>query len=111
MQNQLMNVTVAASLPSLYSQEEKGDAALAMVKYFCLTSNWTWYATEYDPLEGMFFGLVHGFEVELGYFTLAEFEELNASSVFPVIERDLYWVPKSLADIRREIEERGSGRQ
>jgi hypothetical protein len=110
MQNQLMNAAVAASLPPLYSQEEKGDAALAMVKYFCLSSNWTWYATEYDPVEKTFFGLVHGFEVELGYFTLAEFEELNASSVFPVIERDLHWQPKSIAAIRQEIEENGGCR-
>lgn len=109
MHNQLMNATVAASLPPLYSQEVKGDAAFAMVKYFCVSSNWTWYATEYDPLEGMFFGLVHGFEVELGYFSLEEFEALNASSAMPVIERDLYWRPKSIAAIRREIEEQGGG--
>ena len=31
--------------------------------------------TEYDPAEGVAFGLVSGFELELGYFTLQEILE------------------------------------
>jgi hypothetical protein len=30
-------------------------------------SSWTWYSTEFDG-EDLFFGLVVGFETELGYF-------------------------------------------
>ena len=111
MENQLMNATVEASLPPLYSQEERGDAALAQVKYFCLTSDWRWYASEYNPEEKLFFGLVHGFEAELGYFSLEEFEALNAASGLPVIERDLYWKPMSIGQIKQEIEEYGSCRR
>jgi len=109
--NELMSPAIEAILPPLYSQEEKGDAALAVVKYFCLTSNWTWYATEYDPVDKLFFGLVHGFEAELGYFSLDDFVALNASSGFPVIERDLYWKPMAIAQIKQEIEEHGSCRR
>ena len=54
-------------LPKLYSQEEKGDEAVAYVKFFTPWSNWTWYATEFDG-EDTFFGLVIGLETELGYF-------------------------------------------
>lgn len=111
MESQLMNATVEASLPALYSQEEKGDVALVVVKYFCLTSDWRWYATEYDSVEKLFFGLVHGFEVELGYFSLEEFTALNASSGMPVIERDLYWKPMTIGAIKQEIEEYGYCRQ
>ena len=111
MENQLMNSAVEATLPVLYSQEEKGDAALAVVKYFCLTSGWRWYATEYDPEEKLFFGFVHGFEVEMGYFSLTEFEELNAAQSMPVIERDLYWTPMTIGGIKQEIAEYGHCRQ
>lgn len=111
MDNQLMNATVAATLPPLYSQEERGDSALAVVKYFCLTSDWRWYATEYNPEQKTFFGLVHGFEVELGYFSLEEFEALNASSGMPVIERDLYWRPMMIGAIKQDIIEYGHCRQ
>jgi hypothetical protein len=111
MENQLMNATVAASLPALYSQEVKGDASLAVVKYFCLSSDWRWYATEYDPEDKLFFGLVHGFEVELGYFSLGEFEALNATSGMPVIERNLHWKPMSIGVIKQDIAEYGYCRQ
>lgn len=111
MENKLMTQEVEATLPGLYTQEEKGDAALAVVKYFCLASDWRWYATEYNPEEKLFFGLVHGFEAELGYFSLEEFEALNASSGMPVIERDLYWKPMSIGAIKQEIEEFGYCRQ
>lgn len=57
-------------LPTLRSGEELGLVAKAQVKFFTLDSNWTWYASEFDG-EDVFFGLVSGFEVELGYFTLS----------------------------------------
>jgi hypothetical protein len=52
-------------LPELYSQEEKGLAAEAQVKFFTPWSHWTWYASEFDG-EDLFFGLVAGDFVELG---------------------------------------------
>ena len=61
-------------LPPLYSQDGKGEATIAHVKFFTPDSNWTWYATEFDPESGLFFGLVQGFEEELGSFSLAELE-------------------------------------
>lgn len=55
------------SLPPLYAQDGKGYDAVAYVKFFTPDSNWTWYATEYDPSTGTFFGLVCGMETELGF--------------------------------------------
>lgn len=84
-------------LPALYSQDGKGDKAIAHVKYFTPSSNWTWYATEFDG-DDTFFGLVDGFEKELGYFSLSELESIKGPLGLP-IERDLYWQPKPLAQI------------
>ncbi len=84
-------------LPPLYSGEEKGMEALAQVKFFTPDSNWTWYASEFDG-EDIFFGLVSGYEVELGYFSLKELQETTGPMGL-LIERDLYFEPKTLRDI------------
>ena len=81
--------------------------AIAPVKFFTPDSNWTWYPSEFDG-EDLFFGLVSGFEVELGYFTLQESKE--ARGLLGVqVERDLYFEPKSLRELmekhRRERRE------
>lgn len=94
----LLTKEVARQLPPLYSQEEKGGDAVAKVKFFTPWSSWTWYATEYDPEEQNFFGLVDGHEKELGYFSLREMEEVKGPYGLQ-IERDLYWRPKPLREI------------
>ena len=83
------------------SQDALDENAIVVAKFFTPSSNWTWYATEYDPESGNFFGLVDGFEVELGYFALAELE----SVVGPLglgIERDLYWTEMTIAEVRNK---------
>lgn len=100
-----MNEEVAKLLPPLYSNEEKNpDSVMAPVKFFTPDSNWTWYAVEYDPDEGLFFGLVDGFEVEFGYFSLMELESVTGPLGLH-IERDLYWSPRPVHQIRMEIDE------
>ena len=84
-------------LPLLYSGEEKGLDAMAQVKFFTPDSSWTWYASEFDG-DDIFFGLVSGFEVELGYFSLKEMQEVRGPLGLP-IERDLYYEPKSLREL------------
>jgi hypothetical protein len=91
-------------LPTLYSQEEKGLEAQAVVKFFTPDSNWTWYATEFDG-QDLFFGLVVGFETELGYFSLSELEAAKGPLGLP-IERDSHFEPKSLEGLM-EIHRRG----
>jgi len=93
-------------LPRLYSQEEEGLEAQAVVKFFTPDSNWTWYASEFDG-EDRFFGLVDGFELELGYFSLSELEQVHGPLGLP-IERDLHFDPTSLRELMRIHERRGS---
>ena len=89
---------VRESLPPLYSQDGKGLEALALVKFFSPDSNWTWWATEFDPDQSIFFGLVEGFEKELGYFTLEQIEEARGPYGLP-IERDIWFEPKPLSSL------------
>jgi hypothetical protein len=46
---QLLPGNIAKQLPPLYSQEEQGENAIAVVKFFTPWTGWTWYASEYDP--------------------------------------------------------------
>lgn len=85
-------------LPELYQTENQGDKAMAVVKFFTPGSNWTWYATEFDG-EDTFFGLVDGFEMELGYFSLSELQSTRGPLGLK-IERDRHFTPKSIAEIK-----------
>ena len=101
---QLMTQEVRRKLPPLYSQENLGGEAIAYVKFFTPDNSWTWYTTAGSP-EGddfIFFGLVEGHEKELGYFSLKELESVRGPMGLP-IERDLYWQPKTLAEIAPEM--------
>lgn len=89
---------IREKLPELYSQEDKGLDAEAVVKYFSPDSGWYWYASEYDG-EDIFFGLVVGHEIELGYFAMSELRQVRGPLNLP-IERDLYYQPKSLGELR-----------
>ena len=94
---QLMTSEIAARLPPLGSQDGLGYDAVAQVKYFTPDNSWTWYATEYDPEERMFFGLVLGCEQELGYFSLDEIKAARGPLGLP-IERDLHFTPKPIRE-------------
>ena len=79
---------VLEKLPPLGTDELN---ARVLVKFFHPTSQWTWYATEYDPKDRVFFGFVVGFEEELGEFPLDDMEEFRGGALNMPIERDLYW--------------------
>jgi hypothetical protein len=88
---------IARKLPPLYSQEEQGENALAVLKLFTPWTNWTWYASEYDPEQRLCFGVVVGLEREYGYFSIEELEKIKGPGGL-TIERDLYWKPKPLKE-------------
>jgi len=89
---------IREKLPNLYAGEELGLMALALVKFFTPDSNWTWYASEFDGHDS-FFGLVSGFEVELGYFSLSELQSVKGPLGLS-IERDLHFKPQPLKDLQ-----------
>ncbi len=95
---ELLDGETRAVLPPLYANEHLGIKAIAPVKYFSPDSGWVWYPTEYDGVD-IFFGLVSGFELELGYFTLGDLEAIRGPLGLP-IERDLYYQPTDLETIQ-----------
>jgi hypothetical protein len=73
---------------------------IIVTKFFAPWSNWTWYATAYDETTGLFFGIVCGTHVELGYFSMQDLKGLRGPMGLHV-ERDLYWKEKRLSDLKK----------
>ncbi len=65
------------NIPKLYETEEQKDP-IAHIKLFI--DGWTWYIIEIDKSDyNTCYGLVDGFEQELGYFSLSELESISDS--------------------------------
>lgn len=65
------------SIPELYASTILKDP-ICKFKIFLPNSNWTWYIIEIDKSDyNTCYGLVDGFEQELGYFTIRELENLR----------------------------------
>ena len=98
---QLLTKELRDRLPALYSTDGMGDDAIVQAKFFTPDSSWDWYPIEFDG-DDLFFGLVDGFEQELGYFSLSELQSVRGPWGLP-IERDLYFTPKPLREVRAEL--------
>src|ERR1700674_4420846 len=95
---QLLPDAILESLPTYDSTLETPRAELtAQVKFFYPDFGWTWYVVARDGDDWMW-GLVDGFEKEVGPFLLSELL-LNRGKLGCAIERDLYFKPTLLADL------------
>jgi len=83
-------------LPDLYAIEDQGSDAHALVHLFHPNTHWHWYLLERGQGEkaDVLFGLVHGFEVEYGYISLAELERNG-------VEYDPDWTPRRVGTIEQ----------
>lgn len=96
---ELMTGELEKLFPPLCTTEKKNPEDITVIaKFFDPTGSWTWYATEYDPKERLFFGFVRGFENELGYFSLDELESVKGRFGLG-IERDLHFGKHTLAEV------------
>ena len=96
--HQLMNQELLDEFAKIGCQKNADDPII-VAKFFTPWSCWTWYATEFDPEELRFFGLVIGHEQEFGYFSLAEMVEIRGPMGLR-IERDIYTKPDRYSDLR-----------
>ena len=102
--HKLMPKDLAETIPALHANEnvENTDDVMARAKLFCPYNGWRWYITEWNAETGQCFGLVQGFEEEWGYFDLTELAAATVLGGVPAIERDLYWEPRTIGEIKRE---------
>ena len=101
----LMTKEILKKIPALYAGEDTPlDDKICHVKFFHPMSSWRWFATEFDPETGIFFGWVDGAFPEWGNFSLQEMEDCKIRGLG--IERDMYMSPKPMKEIR-EYQQRG----
>lgn len=96
----LISDELAGIIPPLYAQEQVKDP-IVWAKFFTPDSSWTWYVTEYNPEDRLCFGLVDGWEQEMGYFSVAELESVRGPMGLKV-ERDLYFRPCPLSKVKEK---------
>jgi len=99
MKQKLLTKEIINRIPALYSQDGVKDK-MVHAKFFTPYSNWTWYATEYDPTDRIFFGYVIGFEKEWGNFSLDELEAAKGPCGAQGVERDKFFTPKLMSEIK-----------
>ena len=97
----LVTKELEKKFPEIYETQNQKDP-IVQAKYFCPWNGWTWFATEFDKEEGIFYGLVAGLEIEFGYFSLNEFETVEGPFGLK-IERDLYWEPTPLSKVKENL--------
>ena len=90
------------SIPELYASTILKDP-ICRFKIFLPNSNWTWYIIEIDKSDyNTCYGLVDGFEQELGYFSLSELESISDSYGLKA-ELDSSFKATKLSKIRASI--------
>ena len=79
------------------TSRQKASETKVIAKFFNPIGAGTWYASEWIPEEGIFFGFVslfNDYNDELGYFSLQELESFRGQFGLG-IERDLHFIPGS----------------
>ena len=96
----LITAEIAKRLQGAYkARENTPDMTLAdqevIAKFFDPLGSWTWYVLNQDPADTDYlWGIVKGFEVEIGSFSLSDLQEIGKKRILG-IERDIHFTPKN----------------
>lgn len=94
----LLTKEILDRFPKLGETEHKKPEEVEIIaKFFNPAGSWTWFAVEFDQVD-TFFGMVHGFEKELGYFSLKELEGVKGQFGLG-IERDRHYGKHFLSEV------------
>jgi len=98
----LLTKSIEAQLQSQYSKgSDMGQ--LVVAKFFDPCGSWTWYLMNQDPGDPDYlWGIVSGFEVEMGSFSLSELQSLKGPLGIG-IERDLHFKPQLASEIYKRL--------
>ena len=67
-----------------------------VAKFFDRAGSWTWYLMNMEDEQGDYcWGIVEGFAIEAGSFSLTEMMEVLG----PRLERDKFWTPKPAREV------------
>ena len=104
----LMTDELRAQFPAIYSVQNLGDEAKPLVKYEAY-NGWEWYPIEFDGKD-KFYGLVFGFALEMGYFSLKELASIkrtySGENFTNAVYKTAHYVPgETIAEARHRCEQ------
>jgi len=85
-------------------RQENSDDPIVVARFFSPVGKGTWYATEYDPEERVFFGYVslfNDYNNEWGSFSLDELESVTLPFGLG-IERDRFFTEKTISQAKEK---------
>ena len=94
----LLTQEIRKQLPPIGTTADQADP-IAIVKFFNPTGIGSWWACEFDPETGIFFGKADLGFPELGTFSLKELQNYKGSFGLG-IERDIHFQPKPLSQCK-----------
>ena len=97
----LLTQELLKKIPSTEKARRTEDP-MVWVKFFYPDFSWTWYLCGYDPESDIAWGLVDGWEIDIGDFSLDELRNTK-SRLGLSIERDLYFDPRPLSQLITEL--------
>ena len=71
---------------------------MVVAKYFDAMGDWKWFLMNMDEDEDYCWGIVKGFAVEMGSFSMAELNSMQ-----PRLQRDLYFEPMKAKDVWEQL--------
>lgn len=90
---QLMTKTIEKKARAQYPKGNDLESQKVVAKFFDPTGSWTWYLMNQDPEDPDYlWGIVKGFEVEIGSFSLSELQRVRGGFGLG-IERDRWFRP------------------
>ena len=104
----LLTKELLQKLPSTDEASAMKDPTV-WVKFFFPDAGWTWFVCGYDPETDLCWGLVDGYEIELGDFSLMELRQIRGH-IGCTLERDLYFDPRPMSQLAKELRRQYPGR-
>ena len=98
----LLNKEITKKLQEQFPKGADLDQ-MVVAKLFDPCGSWSWFVMNQDPEDPDYlWGIVKGFEVEMGSFSLSELESVKGALRLG-IERDLYFTPMSAREIWEQL--------
>jgi hypothetical protein len=98
----LLNKEITEKLQEQFLKGSDFDQ-MVVAKFFDPSGSWSWFVMNQDPEDPDYlWGIVKGFEVEMGSFSLSELESVKGALGLG-IERDLYFTPIPAREIWEKL--------
>ena len=98
----LMTDEIAKQATEQYDKGSDLDGQMIVAKFFNPMGSWTWYLMNLHEDKDYAWGIVDGFAVEMGSFSMSELQ----STKLPLglgIERDLYFEPMKASEVWEQL--------